>query len=219
MRNSEIYSARPEGTFAQVRSRTGLTRPRGNLNAMLFDILIWFGISLALLATAYALTQLFWQPERNIDRTRLGHWFRSLIRLYESDSLVRVSHRGTSLRLTLLRRAGEGSRCWVVLSCPRALWTAAKLGPVRAAIAAEPGVLILPDLSGSNEDRLDVQLSIPDIWSSDATDALERIAQRVLDAFGIGPDARFDLEFMGQQSMERALEARRRQRDGSLEEW
>ena len=186
---------------------------------MLLGILSWFGISIALLATAYGLTQLFWQPERNIDRTRLGHWFRSLIRLYESDSLVRVSHRGSSLRLTLLRRAGEGSQCWVVLSCPRARWMATKLGPAREAIAAEPGVLILPDLSGNNEDRLDVQVSIPDIWSSDAAEAVERIAQRVLDAFGVGPHARFDLEFLGQQSMERALEARRRQRDGTLEEW
>jgi hypothetical protein len=186
---------------------------------MLVDILTWAGVAAAILATAYALTHLFWRPERNVDRTRLGHWFRSLIRLYESDSLVRVSHRGSGLRLTLLRRAGEGPQCWVVLSCPRASWMTAPLGAVRQAIAAEPRALILPDMSGTDDERLDVQVAIPDIWSPESADVTERIAQRVLDALGIGPDARFDLEFMGEHSIERALEARRRQRDGTLEEW
>ena len=191
---------------------------------MLVDVLAWVGLAIAILATAYGLTYLFWRPERNIDRTRLGHWFRSLIRLYESDSLVRVSHRGSPLRFTLLRRAGEGPQCWVVLSCPRASWMTGPLGAVRQAIAAEPRALILPDLgsagrAGKQDDRLDVQVAIPDIWASDSAEVAERIAQRVLDALGIGPDARFDLEFMGEHSMERALEARRRQRDGRLEEW
>ncbi len=183
------------------------------------DILVWVGLAIGVLATAYGLTYLFWRPESNIDRTRLGHWFRSLIRLYESDSLIRVSHRGSPLRFTLLRRAGDGPQCWVVLSCPRASWTTAPLGTVREAIAAEPRALILPDMAGVDGDRLDVQVAISDIWASDAAEVAERIALRVLDALGIGPDARFDLEFLGEHSMERALEARRRQRDGSLEEW
>ena len=70
-----------------------------------------------------------------------------------------------------------------------------------------------------DDDRLDVQVSVPDIWASDAADVALRIANRVLDALGIGSGARFDLEFIGDHSIERALEARRRQRDGSLEEW
>ncbi len=188
------------------------------------DFLISLGLGVAILATAYALTMFFWRPERNIDRPKLGHWFRSLIRLYEPGSLVRVSHRGSSLRFTLLRRAGQGSQCWVVLSCPRARWMASARSPVREAIAREPRVLILRDPFGDDDSLsarvgLDVQVSIPDIWSSDAADVALRIANRILDAQGIGPDARFDLEFMGEHSMERALEARRRQRDGSLEEW
>ncbi len=189
---------------------------------MLVDILSWLALAIGVLATAYGLTHLFWRPERNIDRTRLGHWFRSLIRLYESDSLVRVSHRGSSLRFTLLRRAGDGKQCWVVLSCPRAAWMRAPLGSVRQAIAAEPRALILPDMSGRDDgadERLEVQVQIPDIWSPEAADVAEGIAQRVLDALGVGPDARFDLDFMGEQSMERSLEARRRQREGTLQEW
>lgn len=186
---------------------------------MLVQALGWLGLAVAVLATAYALTHLFWRPERNVDRRRLGHWFRSLIRLYESDSLVRVSHRGSALRLTLLRRAGDGSQCWLVLSCPRAGWMARPLAGVRAAIAAEPRALILPDMSGADDERLDVQVQVPDIWAREASDVVERIAQRVLDALGVGPEARFDLEFMGEHSIERALEARRRQREGTLEEW
>lgn len=185
----------------------------------MLDVLTWLGLALAILATAYLLTSLFWRPERNVARSKLGHWFRSLIRLYESDSLVRVSHRGSALRFTLLRRAGDGSQCWVVLSCPRAQWMAAPLGPVRAAIAAEPRVLILPDHSGRDDERFDVQVSISDIWAKEAADVAVRIAERMLDALGIGNDARFDLEFMGEQSIERSLEARRRQREGELEEW
>jgi hypothetical protein len=183
------------------------------------DVLTWLATAVGILGAAYGLTYLFWRPECNVNRDKLGHWFRSLIRLYESDSLVRVSHRGSSLRFTLLRRAGEGGQCWVVLSCPRAGWMTGPLGPVREAIAEEPRALILPDTSGQDDERLDVQVSIPDIWSSDAADVAVRIAQRVLDALGIGPDARFDLEFMGEHSMDRAMEARRRQREGSLEEW
>jgi hypothetical protein len=186
---------------------------------MLVEALSWLALAVAILAASYGLTYLFWSPERNIDRSRLGHWFRSLVRLYESDSAVRVSHRGSSLRLTLLRKAGDGRQCWVVLSCPRASWTAEPLCSVREAIASEPGVLILPELSGNDDDRLDVQIAIPEIWSSDAADVAERVAQRVLDALGVGPEARFDLEFIGDHSIERALEARRRQRDGSLPEW
>jgi alpha-galactosidase len=90
---------------------------------------------------------------------------------------------------------------------------------VRETIAAEPQVLILPDMSGADDERLDVQVAIPDIWSSDSADAVERVAHWVLDALGVGSDARFDLEFIGDHSIERALEARRRQREGTLEEW
>lgn len=186
---------------------------------MLVQALSWLGLAVAILTTAYALTYLFWRPERNVDRTRLGHWFRSLIRLYESDSLVRISLRGSALRLILLRRSGDGSQCWVVLSCPRARWMARPLAGVRAAIAAEPRALILPDMSGRDDERLDVQVQVSDIWAPEAAEVVEGIAQRVLDALGVGPDARFDLEFLGEHSIERALEARRRQRDGSLEEW
>ena len=184
------------------------------------DLFTWLALAIAILASAYALTMLFWSPEHNVARSMLGHWFRSLIRLYEPDSLVRVSHRGSSLYFTLMRRAGQGSHCWVVLSCPRAPWTQSPLSRVRDSIALEPRVLILRDPSGKDDaDRLDVQIAIPDIWSNEAADVALKIANRVLDSLGIGPGARFDFEFMGDHSIERALEARRRQRDGSLEEW
>ena len=109
------------------------------------DLLSWLGLAVAILATAYLLTSLFWRPERNIHRSMLGHWFRSLIRLYESDSLVCVSHRGSGVRFTVLRRSGSGSRCWVVLSCPRSPWMAFPLDPVREAAAADSRVLVLPE--------------------------------------------------------------------------
>jgi len=112
------------GIGARVRSVPIRDTPRVKLAAM---VDVWTGLvaGFAILGLAYALTSFFWRPELNVDRAKLGHWFRSLIRLYESDSLVRVSQRGSSLRLTLQRRAGEGSQCWVVLSCPRARWLTA----------------------------------------------------------------------------------------------
>ena len=191
----------------------------------MLDVLSWLGLAVAVLATAYVLTSLFWRPERNVDRSMLGHWFRSLIRLYESDSLVSVRHRGSELGFTLRRRAGDGVRCWVVLSWPAegsgpsASWIASRVDSLREAIAAEPRVLILPGPSDCDSERFDVQVSIPDIWSREAADVAVRIAERVLDALGVGRDARFDLEFTGEESVERALEARRRQREGQLEEW
>ena len=185
----------------------------------MLDLLSWLGLAVVVLAIAYLLTSLFWRPERNIPRSMLGHWFRSLIRLYESDSLVCVSHRGSGIRFTLLRRSGSGSRCWVILSCPRSQWMAFNLDPVREAIAGEPRVLALPETSDWEDGRLDVQVSIPNIWSHDAADDAVRVAEYMLDALGVGRDARFDLEFMGEQSMDRALEARRRRRQGEIEEW
>ena len=52
------------------------------------DPLIWLGAAAAIVVVAYGLTSFFWRPERNVDRTRLGHWFRSLIRLYETRATV-----------------------------------------------------------------------------------------------------------------------------------
>jgi hypothetical protein len=184
-----------------------------------WNALAWIAAALSILAAAYGLTLLFWRPERNIDRGRLGHWFRSLIRLYESDSWVEVSLRGSSPCLRLHRRAGDGRRCWVVLSCPRGRWMSGSLGRAREAISREPGVLILPGAPNAGAEHLDVQVQVSDIWSKDAADVAVRVAERVLDALGVRSDARFDLDFSGERSIERILEARRRQRDGSLAEW
>lgn len=93
------------------------------------------------------------------------------------------------------------------------------LDPVRAAVAGEPRVLVLPESSGRDDGRLDVQVSIPNIWASDAADDAIRVADYMLDAHGVGSEAFFDLEFMGEQSVERALEARRRRQHGEIEEW
>lgn len=187
--------------------------------AEVVEVSKWVGAGVGIVGSAYMLTVLFWRPERNVDRARLGHWFRSLIRLYESDSRVDVLHRGSPMRFALLRRADAGSGCWVVVSFPRANWLSPRLAPVREAIAAEPGVLILPDTRGDERERLDVQFKVPDIWSSDAAARAVRISGWVLDALEVPDDACFDLEFAGEQSMERSLEARRRQREGSLPEW
>ena len=157
------------------------------------DFLIVLGVAVAILATAYVLTMLFWQPERNVERAMLGHWFRSLIRLYEPESLVRISHRGSSHEFTLRRRAGQGSQCWVVLTCPHSPRAMSRLAPLRDWIETEPRLLVFRDSVGpassrrgarpeasrpeEKNDRLEVQVSIPDIWSSDAADIVLGIAQ------------------------------------------
>ena len=191
------------------------------------EILTWVGLTLAILVAAYGLTQLFWHPERNIERTKLGHWFRSLIRLYETDAEVRVILRGSPLTLTLLRRDGDGARCRVVLSCPQRARGASlessdsseeEFAALRAAVSGEPGALVLPDFAGRGE-AFAVQVTIADIWSAEAADVVARVAERMLDAHGVVAGARFDLEFIGERSTERVLEARRRQRDGSLAQW
>jgi hypothetical protein len=191
------------------------------------ELLTWVGLPLAILVAAYGLTQLFWHPERNVDRTKLGHWFRSLIRLYESDAEVRIILRGSPLTLTLLRRDGDGARCRVVLSCPQRARAASlessdsseeEIAALHAAVSGEPGTLVLSDLAGPGE-AFAVQVVIADIWSAEATDVVERVAERMLDTHGVAAGARFDLEFIGERSTERLLEARRRQRDGSLAQW
>ena len=93
------------------------------------------------------------------------------------------------------------------------------LDPGREAAAADSRVLVLPETGDWEDGRLDIQVSIPNIWSQDAADDAIRIAESMLDALGVGSDAHFDLEFMGEQSIERALEARKRQQRGEIQEW
>ena len=57
------------------------------------------------------------------------------------------------------------------------------------------------------------------MWSPTAADVIVWVTEIVLGILGIPADARFDFEFTGDRSQERTLEARRRQRDGSLEQW
>ncbi len=185
----------------------------------MLQLLGWLAIAIAVLLAAYVLTQLSWHPERNIARAQLGHWFRSLIRLYESDALVRISERRSLRSFSLLRRGGEGSRCRVVLSCPCAGCPQEELRALREAISAEPELLVLREPSDGPGCLLDVQIPISDIWSRQSADVAVRLAESFLDAIGASDGARFDLEFVGERCTERVLEARRRQREGSLPQW
>ena len=185
----------------------------------MLELLTWLAIAAAVLAAAYVLTQLSWHPERNIARSQLGHWFRSLIRLYEADALVRVSQRRSSHTFTLLRRGGDRTHCRVVLSCPCANCSPEELHALHEAISAEPGLLVLREPDAGPESALDVQIPIADIWSPQSADVAVRLAESFLNALGVPDGARFDLEFLGERCMERVLEARRRQREGSLPHW
>ena len=93
-----------------------------------------------------------------------------------------------------------------------------EIAALRAAVSGEPGIIVLPDLAGRGE-IFAVQVAIADIWSAEAADAVVRVAGRILDTVGVAAETRFDLEFIGERSTERVLEARRRQRDGSLAQW
>lgn len=181
----------------------------------MLDILLWLSATLVVIATAYALTMFFWHPDRNIDRSRFGHWYRSLIRLYEPDAQIDVVQRHGPLTFTLLRRGGDVKRCWAVLRLPHSTCTGEQLDAIRFAIASEPSVLILSE----GPPALEIQISIADIWSSKAADVIVWVTEHVLGILRVPTDARFDFEFSGERSQERALEARRRQRDGSLGQW
>ena len=185
----------------------------------MLQLLTWVAIAAAVGMAAYVLTQLSWRPERNIARSQLGHWFRSLIRLYEADALVRISQRRSPYTLSLLRRSGAGIHCRVVLSCPSAGCSQEQLRALDEAISAEPGLLRLSKPADSPETSLAVQISIADIWSQESADVVVRLAERFLDVLGVPAGARFDLDFVGERCSERLLEARRRQREGSLPRW
>ena len=111
----------------------------------MLQLLAWVVIAATVLVAAYVLTQLSWRPERNITRSQLGHWFRSLIRLYEADSLVRISQRRSPRTLQLLRRGGDATRCRVVLSCPSADLSQEQLRALHEAVSAEPRLLVLSE--------------------------------------------------------------------------
>lgn len=201
------------------------------------EVLLFFGLVAGIAVAAYALTWLTWRPERNIARSELGHWFRSLIRLFETGSWVGVSQRRSSLAFALVRRGGEGTRCWVVLACASGHWSSAQKRAVADAVVREEGALALhrrhsgvplpPELSGV--ELFQVQLKVSDIWASDAADAAIRIVDVILDGLAVKESSRFgssrfdslrfDLEFIGAPSTDRSFEARRRQLAGELEEW
>lgn len=199
------------------------------------DVLTAVGLLAGVLMSAYLLTWLTWRPERNIDRAMLGHWFRSLIRLYEPGAWVRVSCRRSSLAFAVVRRGGEGDRCWIVVACASGRWSDEQRRLVEEAVERESGALALhravnrpasdggagsslpADLSGA--DVFQVQLPIADIWASESADAAVRVAQAILEALHVPAASHFDLEFFGTPSSDRAFEARRRQLAGELEEW
>ncbi len=185
----------------------------------MMDTLIGLGLAVAILATAYALASFFWQPEHDVERSMLGHWFRSLIRLYESDSFVRVSHRGSPLRFELLRRLGSGRECWLVFSCSPPSGGEADLRLLRDRVDSEPRLRVLPGPAGEGEDGLHIQVSIPDIWSADAAGNVVDLAEFLLDTHGVGAEARSNLEFIADQSVAHSLEASRRLRAGEIQEW
>ena len=178
-------------------------------------ILLWLLATLVVFATAYVLTMFFWHPDRNVDRSRFGHWYRSLIRLYEPDAKIEIVQRRGPVRLTLLRRGGDVKRCWAVLRVPHSACTGEQLEAIRFAIAGEPAVLILSE----GPPALEAQIAITDMWSATAADAIVWVTEHVLGILKVPADARFDFEFTGDRSRERTLEARRRQRDGSLQQW
>ena len=187
---------------------------------MIVEVLIWGGVAVAVLVAAYALTMVTWHPERNVDRSRFGHWFRSLVRLYEDDAAIRIVQRSATFELAVILRGGEGHGCWAIVSCQRSDWRPEQLRSIREAVAGEPYVLILPDASeGGSGAPIRIQVAVPDIWSRHAADTIVRVAHRVLDVRRVSPSARFDLEFEGEHSTSRVLEVKRRQREGTLEEW
>ena len=183
------------------------------------EVLTWIGVGLAILASAFVLTSLSWRPERNVRRSMLGHWFRSLIRLYQSDSLVHVRHRGSPIHFSLVRRLGVGSECWVIFSFVRRSGNSAGVERVRQAAAEEPEALVLSRRTEAGVEVVEVQIAISDIWAGDAADVPIRLVERLLDVLEIGPDACFDLEFVGEPCAERAVEARRRRQLGEMAEW
>lgn len=183
------------------------------------EVLTWIGVGLGILVSAFVLTSLSWRPERNVRRSMLGHWFRSLIRLYQSDSLVHVRHRDSPMHFSLVRRLGAGSECWVIFSFVRRWGSVTSLEHVRQAVAEEPKALLLSGGAGVEDEVIQVQVAISNIWAQDAADVPIRLAEKLFDALGIDPDARFDLEFVGEPCAERAVEARRRRQLGQLAEW
>ena len=183
------------------------------------EVLTWIGVGLAILVSAFVLTSLSWRPELNVRRAMLGHWFRSLIRLYRSDSLLHVRHRGSSAQFSLTRRLGVGSECWVVFSCVRRRGTSPGSEFLKQAAAEEPKAIVLSGASPDDLELIQVQVAIPNIWAPEAADVPIRLAEGLLDALEVDPDARFDLEFVGEPCAERAVEARRRRELGEMTEW
>ena len=183
------------------------------------EVLTWICVGLAILASAFVLASLSWRPESNVRRSMLGHWFRSLIRLYESESLLQVRHRGSSLQFSLVRRLGGGSECWVIFSFLRRSGNSLCLEGVKQAVEEEPKALVLSRGNEVGVEMIEVQVAISDIWARDAADVPIRLVERLLDVLEIGPDACFELEFVGEPCAERAVEARRRRQLGEMAEW
>ena len=181
----------------------------------------WTLAGLAILVATLALWPLLRSGNSNIDRSRFGHWFRTLIRLYDEDARIEIVQRRGPVRLTLLRRGGAGSRCWVVLSCPLAGCTDEQAEAIRFAVSGHPAVLVLSGISQARRQptSLDIQVDVKDIWSPASADVIVWVVEHVLGLLGVGAQARFDFDFAGEHSMRRAREVRQRQKDGSLEKW
>lgn len=92
-------------------------------------------------AILWVLARLVGSPDRNVERSRLQHYIRSLI-LYTQDQTVLEIHHRESRAIIRVRRCGEGPRgVELRFEVPRAGWSEGKIAEIIAAAAtleAEP---------------------------------------------------------------------------------
>lgn len=177
----------------------------------------WLAIAAVILVAILAL--LNWSARcrwKKIKRDRIAFCLLALMRLYRDSATILVALERSAVPLLRVDLGYSiGDKCDLVFKIVDGdlLWRH-RAEFLRELESREFGGANSGDHYTSEADVLAVNVSVDDIWQPTAAGRAASVANCLLDIAGVDCDARLDVWIRGKRSLDRTLEAQRRQRDG-----
>ena len=156
----------------------------------------------ALLILIVAVVVAVWNPHmRNLGQDSLPDLIRALLIKKENGGFVRISFRESDIWFSLERVSGSDVSAVLALRIPRREWTDVIVDKLRDAFESNGFDYRDEDDNPSLIGR--VWIPIEDIWSKSSGAKGAHAARLLIDAIGLGRDAKFDADDEGQPSRRR----------------
>jgi hypothetical protein len=134
-------------------------------------------------------------------RYDLERFIKNVLVFRENGGWLDVKHRGSPVRLRIVRASGDNSAAEVVLAIPRASWSEPKADQLARMFEQQGISFTTAGGSFAQEASLiEARVEIPSIWTGSAGAKPARIAHLILDTFDIGPAELIDVRVEGEPS-------------------